>query len=289
MNILVTGGSGFIGGHTVDGLVQAGHRVRIFDLKEPHRADVELFRGDITSKDDIAKGLEDIEVVYHIAGFSNIDMVKDNPLITIEYNILGTAYLLDECRKKEIKRFIFASSVYVHDEKGHLYTTCKSASEMLCKNYYSLFGLPYTILRYGTAYGPRSRNVDVISIFVKRALEGLSLTIHGSGKQVRHFIYVDDIVEANLAALKAGATNQTYAIVGPSPITIKLLAELVKEILPNKVEIEYDLSREDDYLGEVSNTEPALKELGWQPRIDIHEGLRRYIEWYGEHRHRLNG
>ena len=104
-----------------------------------------------------------------------------------------------------------------------------------------------------------------------------------------HFIYVDDIVEANLAALKAGATNQTYAIVGPSPVTIKLLAELVKEMSPNKVEIEYDLSREDDYLGEVSNTEPSLKELGWQPRIDIHEGLRRYIEWYGEHRHRLNG
>lgn len=289
MNILVTGGSGFIGGHTVDGLVKAGHRVRIFDLKEPHRADVELFKGDITSNGDIARGLEGIEVVYHIAGFSNIDMVKDNPLTTIEYNIMGTAYLLDECRKKEIKRFIFASSVYVHDEKGHLYTTSKLTSEMLCKNYYSLFGLPYTILRYGTAYGPRSRNVDVISIFVKKALEGLNLTIHGSGKQVRHFIYVDDIVEANLAALKAGATNQTYAIVGPSPVTIKLLAELVKEMLPNKVEIEYDLSREDDYLGEVLNTEPALKELGWQPRIDIHEGLRRYIEWYGEHRRRLNG
>ena len=99
MKILVTGGSGFIGSHVVDKLIGAGHEVRVFDLKEPHREDVEFSQGNIISKHSLTEGLKDIEVVYHIAAFSNIDLVKDNPLTTIEYNILGTAYLLEECRR----------------------------------------------------------------------------------------------------------------------------------------------------------------------------------------------
>lgn len=280
MNILVTGGSGFIGGHLVDRLIQVGHRVRVFDKKKPQRVDVESLEGDITSKNDITRGFEDIEVVYHLAAFSNIDLVKDNPLTTVEHNILGTAYLLDECRKRAISRFIFASSIYVHDDGGHLYTTSKLASENLCKNYYTLYGLPYTILRYGTAYGPRSRDVDVVSIFVRRAFEGQNLTIRGSGKQKRFFIYIDDLAEASLAALKPAATNRTYNILGPQPVTIKEVAKLVKEMSSARIEVEYELPREDDYSGEVLDAESAWKELGWQPKVDIREGLSRYIDWY---------
>ncbi|MEE8470510.1 MAG: NAD-dependent epimerase/dehydratase family protein [Dehalococcoidia bacterium] len=282
MNILVTGGSGFIGGHTVDGLVRAGHHVRVLDLKDLHRADVEVARGDITSMDDVARALKDIDVIYHIAAFSNIDMVKDNPLTTVESNIMGTACLLEGCRHLNIKRFVFASSVYVHDERGHLYTTCKLASEMLCRNYSSLYGLPYTILRYGTAYGPRSRNADVVSIFVDRALRGQNLIVRGGGKQSRHFIYVDDLVEANVLALKPVATNRTYVVVGPQPVAVETLAQMVKEMAPTKIEIEHEPSREDDYLGEVSGIDLPNIDLGWKPQIDIREGLRRYIEWYRE-------
>lgn len=280
MNVLVTGGSGFIGSHVADKLVEAGHSVRILDLKKPHREDVEFLRGDITSEKDVKKSLADIDVVYHIGAFSNIDLVRSHPLTTINSNIMGTAYLLEECRKRRVKRFIFASSVFVYDERGHLYTTAKLASEMICKNYHTLYGLPYTILRYGTAYGPRSRDADVISVFIRNALQGKQLTIHGSGQQKRHFICIDDLAEGNLAALKAIAANRTYTLANPKPVTIKELAVIIKEILGDSITVRYKPSRQDDYQGAISDISLAKEELDWEPRVDIREGVRRYIEWY---------
>lgn len=280
MNILVTGGSGFIGSHVVDKLVAAGHSIRILDLKKSHRADVAFLKGDITSAADVKKSLSGIDAVYHIGAFSNIDLVKSHPLTTINSNIMGTAYLLEECRKQSVKRFIFASSVFVYDERGHLYTTAKLASEMICKNYNTLYGLPYTILRYGTTYGPRSRGVDVISVFIRDALRGENLTIYGSGEQRRHFIYIDDLAEGNLAALKAVGTNRTYALASPQPVTINELAGLIKEILGDGITVKRRPSREDDYQGELLDIGLAREELGWEPEVDIREGVKRYIEWY---------
>lgn len=282
MNILVSGGSGFIGSHVVDKLTEAGHSVSVFDLKKPQRKDIKFLEGNISSRKDIAGSLHDIEAVYHIAAFSNIDLVKSNPLVTIESNIMGTAYLLEESRRQKVKRFILASSIYVYDEKGHLYTTCKIASELLCKNYYTLYSLRYTILRYATAYGPRSRMADVISLFVKNALSGDKLTVRGSGEQKRHFIYVEDLARGNVAALNPLAENRTYTLAGKEPTTIKYLAEKVKSILNSSSAIAYDASREDDYLGKIPESHDALQDLGWEPEISLEEGIRRYIQWYKE-------
>lgn len=283
MNILVTGGSGFIGSHVVDKLIEAGYKVRVLDLKElSHRADIDFLRGDITSRKDLKRSLIDIDIVYHIAAFSNIDLVKANPLITIEQNILGTAYLLEECRGKGIRRFIFASSVYVYEEGGHLYTTSKIASELLCKNYSTLYSLPYTILRYGTAYGPRSRGADAISLFVGRALSGRSLVIHGSGEQKRHFTYVEDLALGSVAALNPIAENKTYTLASRESVSIKQLAQIVRRLFNNEVAIEYDSAREDDYQEKLQDLDKAERELGWEPKVDLEEGIRGYIEWYRE-------
>jgi len=279
MNILVTGGSGFIGSHTVDKLIEAGHKVRVLDLAQPHRKDIDFLPGNIISKGDVARALEDIEVVYHVAAFSNIDMVKDNPLTTVEHNILGTAYMLEECRKRGVRRFMFASSVYVYEEKGHLYTTSKLSSELICRNYYALFGLPYTILRYGTAYGPRSRGADVVSIFVKGALERNRITIFGTGEQSRHFIYVEDLAEGNVAALKEVAVNRVYDLAGPKPITIKQVVETVRRLVGD-VTTEYEEARLRDYGGALAYDGKVKGELGWEPKVNLEEGIRRYIEWY---------
>ena len=279
MKILVTGGSGFIGSHIVDKLIEAGHEIRVFDLKDPIRKDVDFLKADITSKGNCKRAIKNMEVVYHTAAFSNIDLVKDNPITTIEYNIIGTAYLLDECRKQGIKRFIFAGSVYVYEEKGHLYTASKVASEMICKSYNALYGLPYTILRYGTAYGPRSRHADVISIFVSKALKGEKVTVYGSGNQRRHFVYVEDLAEGNVAALKEVASNQTYDLVGTRPVTIKEIAETMKKLIGD-VAIEYEEARHGDYGGALVSSGKAKRELGWEPKVDLEEGVRRYVEWY---------
>lgn len=282
MNILVTGGSGFIGSHLVDKLIEAGHKVRVLDIRQPYQENVEFLKGDITSKSDVKKSLSDIDIVYHIAAFSNIDLVKDHPLTTIEYNILGTAYLLEECRKREISRFIFASSVYVYEERGHLYTTSKIASELLCKNYNTLYSLPYTILRYGTAYGPRSRGADAVSLFVQRALNGENLVIHGSGEQKRHFTYVEDLALGSVAVLNPMAENKTYTLASREAVSIKQLTAIIKGMFNNRVAIEYDSAREDDYQEELADLDKTRNELGWEPRVDLEEGIKRYIEWFKE-------
>lgn len=282
MRVLVTGGSGFIGSHIVDKLIEAGHYIRVLDIKPPHRNDVDFIKGGITSKTDITKAVDKVEIIYHIAAFSNINLVKDNPVQTIESNILGTAYLLEEARKRNIRRFIFASSVYVHDERGHLYTTSKLASEMLCKNYHTLYSLPYTVLRYGTAYGPRSRAADVISIFVERVLKNKEIMIHGTGNQKRNFIYVEDIALGSVAALKEIGENKTYVIAGLETVSIKELADVIKRVFNIQLKINIDASkgREDDYQGEIDSLKETMAELGWKPETALVEGIKNYKDWY---------
>ena len=282
MNVLVTGGSGFIGSHVVDKLVEAGHRVRVLDIKGPHRNDVDFVRGDIISRPVIAEALGGIEAVYHIAGFSNINLVKDRPVQTIELNVLGTAYLLEESRKKGVKRFLLASSVYAHSRNGHLYTTSKLVSEMLCKDYHTLYSLPYTVLRYGTAYGPRSREADVVSIFITRALKGEDIVIHGSGRQKRNFIYVEDLAAGSVAALEDIGKNKTYVFAGTDAISIRELANTVNKVFDNHLKIKTDAAeeREDDYQGEISDLEMTMSELKWKPETLLAEGIKKYGDWY---------
>jgi len=284
MKILVTGGSGFIGSHVVDKLIDAGHSVRVLDIKKPtHRGDVEYIKGDITSEKDIRKSLNGIDVVCHIAAFSDINLVKDNPLLTIKYNIMGTAYLLEECRQQKVKRFILASTVYAYDERGHLYATSKVASELLCKNYQTLYSLPYTILRYGTAYGPRNRGEDVIARFVERAINGENLVVRGTGEQKRNFTYVEDLAAGTAAALANIAENKVYTLVNKRAVSIKELAEIVKKIVNDKIDIDYDSSRHDDYQGKIpdnADIERQNRELGWEAGVDIEDGIKRYVEWY---------
>ncbi|KKR33242.1 MAG: UDP-glucose 4-epimerase [Candidatus Gottesmanbacteria bacterium GW2011_GWC2_39_8] len=282
MRMLVTGGSGFIGSHVVDKLLDAGHTLRVLDMKEPHRGDVEYFNGNILSREVVKQAIKDVDFIYHFAAASNIDLVKNNPLETIEFNIMGTAHLLEEARYNNIRRFVMASSVFVHDTRGHLYTTSKLASEMLCKDYHTLFSVPYTILRIGTAYGPRSRNADVISIFVQRALRNENLTIFGSGKQKRNFIYVEDIALACVAAINENANNKIFTIAGKKSITIEELAYTVKNIVnpASEIILKGDNNREDDYLGQIENLDFVQQEIGWKPEVNISEGIMKYVQWY---------
>lgn len=280
----MTGGSGFIGSHVVDKLVEAGYSVRVLDLKEPHRKDVEYFKGNILSREVVREGIRDVDIVYHFAAASNIDLVKDNPLETIEFNVIGTAYLLEEARLNNIRRFVLASSVFVHDTRGHLYTTSKLLSEMLCKDYNKLFSIPYTILRIGTAYGPRSRNADVVSIFVQKALKNEDLIIYGNGKQKRNFIYVEDIAFACLAVIDENAKNKVFIIAGNDSFTIEELAYTVRDIVNPAIKIYFKPGeeRDDDYLGKIDKLDFAEQEVGWKPEVDISSGIVKYMEWYQE-------
>ena len=281
-NILVTGGSGFIGSHIVDKLIDLQYKVRVLDIKEPHRNDIDFIQGSIVSKRDIEKSVKGIDAVFHFGGFSNIDLVKSHPLETVQLNIWGTTLLLEECYKKKVKRFILASSVYVNEDKGHLYTASKRSAELVCASYNKLYKLPYTILQLATAYGPRSRNKDVISIFVECILNGKNIVIHGDGKQKRNFIFVEDLANGCVASLKQKGENKTFILAGKETISIKQLAKTIIKLTKNDIEINYNpsKSREDDYCGYVLNQDKFQKEIGWSPKVDIIEGIKKYIDWY---------
>jgi len=283
MAVLITGGSGFIGSHVVDKLKDSGFDVLVFDIAKPHRDDVKFIKGDITSQDQLNKAMSDIEYVYHIAAASDINKVLEQPLNAVNLNILCTARVLDAARVNDVERVLFASSYFVDSGKGHLYATTKKASELICIDYHTLYGLPFTILRYGTAYGPRSRGEDVISLFVKRALSGEPLEIHGSGTQSRNFIYVEDLAKGNVAALSDVAKNRIYILEGRRAVTIRELAEIVTRIFDEDLDIQFGSKRPDDYSGDEAS-DISYKELKWEPLVDIEEGIRRYIKWYTENK-----
>lgn len=299
MKCVVTGGSGFIGSHLVDWLKAEGYDVLVIDLQKPHRPDVEWKGIDLLDFPSLLSALHGTDYVFHLAAVSNVNYVKERPVYSTQVNIVGTVNLLEAGRLSGIKRFFFASTVWVYsavDDKqeevsedtlfdismtGHIYTTTKIASEALIHNYYQLYQAPpFTILRYGIPYGPRMREELVIPIFVKRALRGEPITIQGKGDQYRNYIYIDDLIRGHILAFKEIAENRTYNLEGPRKVTIKEIAETIQRILGKDIQIEYKEARAGDYKGKVASYQKAKEELGWEPLIDFEEGLRRYIEWY---------
>lgn len=280
MKVLVTGGSGFIGSHIVDVLVENGHSVTNIDIKPPHREDVKYLNGSILDRKLIDSAINSVDVVYHIGGFSNINFVKEHPVETIELNTLSTTYILDACRRHGTSHFIYASSVYAFDRGGHLYTTSKALSERIIEDFNRLYNIPYTILRYATVYGPRNRSADVIYLFTKKALDGGQIEIHGDGSQKRNFTHVRDIAEASVLVMeRKECLNKILVIASSKTLSIKEIALKIKEIINSDIKIIYEPSKRiSDYPGEIQGIEETYRILGWTPKITIQDGIRELVE-----------
>lgn len=296
MRALVTGGSGFIGSHVVDKLMDKGVNVRIYDNIMPtFRKDVEFYHGSILDMTSLWFAMNGVDVVMHLAAVADVKDVYNDPYYSENINVRGTANVLEAARKANIKRIIYGSTTWVYSEAEvenvdestplhaphHLYTATKLAGEYYCQSYSKLYGIEVTILRYGIPYGPRARDGAVIPIFVRKALNGEPLSITGDGSQFRKFIYVEDLAEGNVLALKNVAKNKIYNLDGKEKITVKQIAQTIQKILGN-VNIEYTPARPGDFSGKEISIELAKRELGWEPRIGFEEGLRRYIKWYIE-------
>lgn len=294
MKVLVTGGSGFIGSHVVDRLKARGFDVRIFDMILPtFRTDVEFYQGSLLNLDEINMAMSGIQAVYHLAAIADVKQVYEEPLYSEAINVRGTINVLDSAVKHRIKRFLYSSTTWVYsaareehvDETTpllappHLYTATKISAEYYCLCYSKLYGLPVTILRYGIPYGPRARDGAVVPIFVQKALRGEPLTIAGDGRQFRNFVYVEDLAEGSVLALKSIAKNKIYNLDGTEKVTIKQIAEIIQQVLGN-VRIEYVPARPGDFSGKDVSSQRAKDELNWEARTPFAEGVRRYIEWY---------
>lgn len=296
MNIGVIGGSGFIGSHLVNKLVEHGHTVTIQDIMKPRRNDVRHIYIDVTDLSKTTVALSGYyDAVYMLAGMADVNVIQRNPVEAGEVNILSVANVLEAARRNNIGRVILASTVWVYemalpeevDEEtpllvqkvNHVYTASKLAAELYCHSYQRLYGQNFTILRYGIPYGPGARTGIVTAVFVKKALAGEPLTIFGDGNQYRNYIYVEDLAEGNVAALKEIAQNQTYNLEGRRPITVNEIVETVRQLI-GEVKVEYKEARQGDYVGKQVSSAKAKRELGWEPKVDFEQGMRMYIQWY---------
>jgi len=294
MKVLVTGGSGFIGSHVVDKLRDKGFEVRVFDMVVPtFRKDVEFYHGSLLDTEAIRMAMNGVDAVFHLAAIADVKDVYEDPHYAESINVRGTINVLEAARKSKLKRVIYGSTTWVYSEvteqyvdeqtplrpPAHLYAATKIASEYYCQSYSKLYNVPVTILRYGIPYGPRARDGAVVPIFVQKALRGEPLTIAGDGSQFRKFVYVKDLAEGNVLALKTVAQNKIYNLDGTEKVTIKQIAETVQKIIGN-VKIEYVPARPGDFSGKEVSSQLAKNELGWEPKVSFEEGVRRYIDWY---------
>ena len=291
MVVLVTGGSGFIGSHVVDKLVEHGYDVRVFDKIKPLRDDVEWFRGDLLNDSDLVLACRDVDVIFHLAAIADVNVGFANPELCLTINENGTLKLLTAAVTKEVERVILASTTWVYgrakgvvDENSpiplpnHIYTKTKIGQEHLLYTWHEHYGLPYTILRYGIPYGPGMRSNLVIAIFVRRVMEGKPVTIYGDGNQGRCFIYIEDLAEGNVASMQNGGKNQIFNLAGREFITVNDIVRYLGEFFGD-IKVEHKPARPGDFKGAIISIEKARKVLNWEPKTTFREGLRRYIDY----------
>ncbi len=305
---LVTGGAGFIGSNLVTALLKEGAKVRVVDNffsgsaenLEEVRGKIELIEGSVSSREIMREALKGVDYVFHLATV-NIIAAVSFPLLEEETNVRGTVNLLELCKDLHIKRFLYTSSVSVYGFAQRfpisedtppsftsIYPAGKYAGEAYSLAFHKLFGVPITILRYSNVYGPKQSPQNpysgVISKFFLWAIKGEPLRIYGNGKQTRDFVYVDDVVEATLrAALLPSVVGEVFNIATGKETSINQLAEKIVSLVNPYAElkVEYLPNREIDSIPRrVLNIEKARNILGWQPLVDLEEGLRKTYEWF---------
>jgi UDP-glucose 4-epimerase len=195
--------------------------------------------GDILDEKAVKEAVLGCGYVYNFAGIADIDIACQKPLESIRTNILGNSNLLEACRLAGVRRFIYASSLYVYSNAGSFYRSTKQACELIIENYNEVFGLPYTILRYGSLYGPRADERNGVYRILKQALLERKITREGDGEEVREYIHVLDAARYSVEILAEEFANQYVIITGHQQIKLKDFLLMVKEILNNEVEIEY--------------------------------------------------
>ena len=239
--VVVFGGSGFIGSHVADRLTDEGYKVIIFDLKKsPYlREEQEMVIGNILDADAVRRTVKGCDYVYNFAGVADIDYASQHPLDTVTHNILGNTIILDACVKENVKRFIYASTIYVYSNSGSFYRCSKQAAELYIEEFHRKYGLNYTILRFGTVYGPRADERNSVYRYLKQALTEGKITCYGTGDEIREYIHVRDVAKACVEILAEEFKNKHIIITGHNPMRFRDLLETICEILNNRVKIEY--------------------------------------------------
>ncbi|AEH23884.1 SDR family oxidoreductase [Pyrococcus yayanosii] len=296
--IIVTGGAGFIGSHIAEVLAEDNEVVVIDNLytgrKENIPANVKFVEADVRDY-SIAEMIRHADYIFHEAAIVSVQESIENPLLTEEVNVLGTLNILRALSEGHGK-LIFASSAAIYGDSSNLplredepprplspYGVSKVAGEHYCMVFHRLYGVPTVVLRYFNVFGPRqggNQYAGVIRIFMERALKGEPLVIFGDGRQTRDFIYVKDVVRANIiVAEKRRAEGETFNVATGRETTILELALKVIELTGSSSPVLFDAPRPGDIRRSVANVE-KISRLGFKPRYTLEDGLRETLEWF---------
>lgn len=308
--ILITGGAGFLGTHLIRKLIER-NRIIVYDnlrrnsikntdlLSHPN---LQLIVGDVLDFEKLKYSVKDCNITIHMAAIAGIDTVIKSPTTTMEVNMLGTYNILKAVKPyiKNIERFVyfstsevFGSYTYRAEEKhstdlqpvGEVrwtYAVSKLAGEHLANSYYKEFGLPIVLLRPFNVYGPGQVGEGAIHVFIKRAINNQIIEIHGDGDQIRSWCYIDDMVDAILLVLeKHEAIGNVFNIGNPKgTITIRDLAEKIARLANSESQIVHVPKSYVDVELRIPSIDKAKEILGYQPKVDLDNGLNRTIEWY---------
>lgn len=301
MRITVTGGAGFIGSHLVDRLIEDGHTVQVIDNlytgnKEFVHSKAQFVELDIRDP-KLYSVLEEFrpDYIFHEAAQTEVSTSMSDPMLDCDINLMGLINLLNAAVKVDVKKFLMPSSAAVYGNLDTLplneemignpssfYGLTKLTTEHYLRIYHEAFGLPYICYRYSNVFGPRQGNGGeggVISIFAKAIVQGSPIIIYGDGKQTRDFIYVDDVVEANILGMQHQVTGIYNVSTGISS-SVNLLVDEFRNISGKDIEVVYDKPRLGDIRDSVLATDKSEKELLFTAKYNLHDGLIKTYEYF---------
>jgi len=306
---LVTGGTGFIGSHLVEYLLERSKKAKVVVLARGEDGTsletlyylyrrfgerVRFFRSDIRDYNNVKEAVRGVEVVYHLAAQTNPDRSIKNPRETFDVNIGGTINLLEACLQSAyVERVVIQSTSEVYgepqyipiDEKHplnstHPYSASKIAAEKIAYSYFRTYGLPVVIARPFNAYGPRQRPPAVIPAFIERILKDEPIIVYGDGTQARDYVYVKDVVRGLYLLLEKGRPGEVYNFATGRAISIMEIAQRTSSLLKKELKVIYRPPRPAEPKLLTGSYEKANKELGWEPLYSFEEGLRETIKSY---------
>jgi UDP-glucose 4-epimerase len=286
MKVLVTGGCGFLGSHLVDALLARGHHVTVFDRSGHRRGwdagSARILTGSLADGVALAAAVAGQDAVYHLAGFADLNAAKSQPMETVQANIVGTMNLLEAMRSHDVMRLLFASTVYVYSREGGFYRVSKQACEGYIEEYQRRFGLRYTILRYGSLYGPRADSSNGVYRLLRQAIEGTPISYSGGANDIREYIHVEDAARLSVDALEPAFEGQHVLLTGPAATRAGDLFTMFQEILGRSVAVEYRKA-EGQGSGHYAVTPYAYtpkpgRKLVTTHYVDMGQGLLRMVE-----------
>ena len=283
MKITVIGGSGFLGSYVADILSEQNHKVVIFDkIKSPWlRKNQKIIIGNILDFKKLETAISGSDIVYNFAALADIDDALKNPIESVKTNIQGTVHALELCKIYKIKRFVFASSIYVYSRDGGFYRCSKQAAETFVEEYYQLYGLKYTILRYGSLYGPRSDENNGLYRLIKKALKKNVLSYTGDKESRREYIHVEDAARASIKILDKEFTNQNLILTGQQSFYVYDVMEMLAEIMGMSKKIKFVKSEKNKghYIRTPYSYQSRLaRKYIPETHIDLGQGLLQLID-----------